>query len=112
MEHSTLVDEAKLKELLALYKLGWYRRVPKLSAKNRVDTRWVIKWKAIEGERAIKARITMRGFKDMQESMETFAGTASRWAQRVVCSVCVQHSDFKLWSFDVSAAFCKRYDVL
>ena len=43
----------------------------------------------------------------MQESMETFAGTASRWAQRVVCFVCVQHVGFKLWSFDVAAAFAK-----
>ena len=37
-------------------------------------------------------------------SLETYAGTASRWGQRFICSVCVQH-DWELFTWDVSTAF-------
>ena len=49
----------------------------------------------------------MRGFKDRCEWMETFAGTASRWAQRVVNSCTVQEDGFILFSLDVGSAFAK-----
>ena len=98
----------KLKELLALFQLGCYKRMSRSKAKNPVDTRWVHTWKLGEDQvRFIKSRITMRGFKDRCEWMETFAGTASRWAQRVVNSCTVQEDGFVLFSLDVGSAFAK-----
>ena len=47
----------------------------------------------------------MRGFKDLCKDMETFAGAATRWAQRLVNSVAAQHEDFALSAFDVGSAF-------
>ena len=61
----------------------------------------------IDGKRAIKARITMRGFKDSQQDMETFVGTATRMSQRVVTSITALHKDWFQWSFDVPQAFAK-----
>ena len=49
----------------------------------------------------------MRGFKDRQTDLETFAGTASRVGQRLVNSIGAQYDDFVLFSFDVSQAFAK-----
>ena len=49
----------------------------------------------------------MRGFKDRQDQLETFAGTASRSGQRVVNAITAQNPDFVLFSFDVSQAFAK-----
>jgi hypothetical protein len=104
----TEVCATKLKELLALYQLGCYKRMSRSKAKNPVDTRWVHTWKLGEDQvRFIKSRITMRGFKDRCEWMETFAGTASRWAQRVVNSCTVQEDDFVLFSLDVGSDFAK-----
>jgi len=107
-ENNLEVSKTKLKELMALFELGCYKRFPRRRARNRVDTRWVHTWKLGEDLiRFIKSRITMRGFKDRCEWMETFAGTASRWAQRVVNSCTVQEEDFVLFSFDVGSAFAK-----
>ena len=52
----------------------------------------------------------MRGFKDRCETMETFAGTASRAGQRLVNSMAAQEPDWVLFSFDISQAFAKGMD--
>ena len=49
----------------------------------------------------------MRGFKDRDQSYETFAGTASRAGQRIVNTMVAQDDDMELFSFDVSQAFAK-----
>ena len=49
----------------------------------------------------------MRGFKDREITVETFAGTASRTGQRVVNSMIAQNPDFIFFSHDVSQAFAK-----
>jgi hypothetical protein len=49
----------------------------------------------------------MRGFKDREEGVETFAGTTSRTGQRITNTAIVQDPDFVLFSFDVSQAFAK-----
>jgi len=59
--------------------------------------------------RVVKARLTARGFRDLQafqENIETFSGTATKSAQRMVCNVTSQH-EFTLFSMDISAAFLK-----
>ena len=80
-ENDAELSKTKLKELKALHDLVCFKRLPRAKARNPVDTRWVHTWKLGEDHiRFIKSRITMRGFKDRCEWMETFAGTASRWA--------------------------------
>mgnify|MGYP003328451570 CR=1 FL=1 len=49
----------------------------------------------------------MRGFKDRCQTLETFAGTASRCGQRIINSVIAQHPEWELFSLDVSQAFAK-----
>ena len=99
--------EAKMKEIKGLNELKCFTRHPRKTSYNRVDTRWVITWKLVDGIRAIKCRLTMRGFRDRQDSLETFAGTASRAGQRAVNSIAAQDPDMILFSFDVSQAFAK-----
>ena len=105
--HAIEVAKAKLGELRDLHLLGCYERMPRRLAKNIVDTRWVIRWKLVDSIRTVKVRITMRGFKDSCMSLETFAGTATRWSQRVINSAAVTNEGFELFSFDVSKAFAK-----
>ena len=49
----------------------------------------------------------MRGFRDRCQTMDTFAGTASRSGQRVVNSVVALEKDFVMFSFDISQAFAQ-----
>ena len=98
---------AKFKELSGLNDLSCFKRYPRRLAKNVVDTRWVTTWKNVDGKIIIKCRITMRGFRDKEITIETFAGTASRRGQRIVNSIVAQNEDFILFSYDVSQAFAK-----
>ena len=76
-------------------------------ASNVIDARWVLKWKIVNGKRIIQARLVVRGFKDLQaSSLSTFAGTTSRWGQRIVNSVAVQ-KQWELFTADVSQAFLR-----
>ena len=59
LEHKAEADEAKFGELRDLHGLGCYGRMRRSEAKNIVDTRWVIKWKLVDGKRIIKVRISM-----------------------------------------------------
>ena len=101
------VKVSKLKEIKGLLDLGTFARRARKESKNLVDTRWVLTWKQIEGVRSVKARLTMRGFKDMQQDLETFAGTTSRAGQRLVNTIVAQNANMVLFSFDVSQAFAK-----
>ena len=107
VKHTTEIRTCKYAEILAVFDLDCFKRMPRRLARNLVDTRWVITWKIKDGKLIIKCRITMRGFKDRCTDLETYAGTASRAGQRMVNSACAQHDDFVLFSFDVSAAFAK-----
>ena len=82
-----------------------------------MDGAWVLKWKKVRKEvngistwiRIIKARLTARGFKDVQafaENVTTYSGTASTWAQRLVNQHAAQFQH-ELFSMDISAAFLK-----
>lgn len=72
-----------------------------------MDSRWVLKWKLINNVRAVKARLTARGYKDAQAyDVNTFAGTASRWGQRLVNMICAQNN-WTLFSADISQAFLR-----
>ena len=77
-------------------------------AKNIIDVRWVRKWKkdAVTLEKFIKSRLTVRGFKDTCQDLETYAGTATRWAQRLIVALAVL-LDLPMFTIDVTGAFAK-----
>ena len=64
LKNKVRVCEAKFKELMGLHTLGCFKRYPRSKSRNRVDTRWVITWKWVDGVLIIKCRFTERGFKD------------------------------------------------
>ena len=64
-----------------------------------------LKWKQIDGKRSIKSRLVAQGFQDQQNVM-TFAGTTSRWGQRLVIALATQFN-WDLVSADVSEAFLR-----
>ena len=103
--HAEECTTAMRDELQRWVNCGGFRRFPKKLASNCLDSRWVVKWKLVDGKRVIKARLTVRGYKDLQGAeVKTMAATASRWGQRVVCMAAVQN-DWVLYSADVSQAF-------
>lgn len=72
-----------------------------------MDSVWVLKWKKIEGQRCTKARLCVRGFKDLQSpQLLTYAATASRWGQRAICAVSAQMG-WPIGSADVGQACLK-----
>ena len=101
MRNKTEIDKQKMEELKGLIDLQCFKRIPRRQARNIVDARWVITLKNKPEGRQVKCRITMRGFKDRAESLETFAGTASRAGQRIVNTVIAQHADWTLFSIDI-----------
>ena len=72
---------------------------------NILRSKWVLKWKEIEGSRQIKGRMVAQGFLDKQSTL-TFSGTTSRWGQRIVMAVATQMG-WDLLSADVSEAFLR-----
>ena len=105
--HVKECDNAMLDELTRWLNLGAFERMPKKQATNVIDARWVLKWKEVNGKRIIQARLVVRGFKDLQAAqLSTFAGTTTRWGQRLVNSIAVQHG-WPLFVADVSQAFLR-----
>ena len=51
-----------LDELKRWLNLEAFERVSKKNASNVIDARWVLKWKIVNGERIIQARLVVRGF--------------------------------------------------
>ena len=64
--HKSRVESSQLKELLSWHNLGSWSLVPRATAFNVIDSRWVIKWKLIDGKKEVKSRLCVRGFKDRQ----------------------------------------------
>lgn len=113
-----LVEEAQLDELRRWNDLKVFRRGKRSESRNPVDGTWVLKWKYVKvkdssgkevEKRIVKARLTARGFKDIQayaENIATFSGTSSKSAQRAINGFVAQH-EYVLFSMDISAAFLK-----
>ena len=84
-EHRTEVLEAQRLELETWHKYDCFERRRRKQARNVIDCRWVLKWKVIVESngtrRIIRARLTVRGFKDRDAaSVEGYAGTSTRWS--------------------------------
>ena len=105
--HEADVRKAIYDELARWVALGGFERYPRTKARNILDSRWVLKWKVVNGKRITKARLTARGFRDAQANeVHTYAGTATRWSQRLVNVMCAQRK-WTLFSADVSQAFLR-----
>ena len=72
--------------------LDCFTRLGRHEGSNKVDGKWVLKWKRVRKEVQgkltyikIKGRPTAKGFKDtqaVQDGIRTYSGTATKWAQR------------------------------
>ena len=98
-EHWPEVRKAMLKELQTWATLKCFSRKLRKTARNIIDVRWVIKFKwevptsdasgsrqteARAPVRTIRARLTVKGFKDQQKAdIDRYAGTSSRCSQTV-----------------------------
>ena len=119
-EHADEVNAAMKKELSTWATHGCFSRRSRNGARNVIDCRWVIKWKwdeetltvaaAASGQvakrrRVIRARLTVRGFKDVDKGqVATYAGTSQRFSQRVIVSEAVIRG-WDLVTTDISKAF-------
>lgn len=77
--------------------------MPRVRADNPLISRWVLKLKQVDDKKTLKARLIVQGFKDKQE-VDNYAGTSTRWSQRLVLIICAQMR-WALTSADVSEAF-------
>ena len=81
--------------------------IDKVDCGNIIDSRWVDRWKMVDGVRVIKSRLCVRGFKDLQGSeLATFSGTASRFGQRMI-NVLAASMGWTLWSADAGCVFLR-----
>ena len=120
-EHWPEIQKAMLKELQTWAKLKCFSRRARRQARNIIDVRWVIKFKweiptSSVGEsqptetnaqpvRTIRARLTVRGFKDQQKAdIDRYAGTSSRSAQKLLVSEAVKWG-WPMCTADISKAF-------
>ena len=112
------VAAAMQKELKTWVEMGCICRKARDQARNIIDCRWVLKWKedaevkdASDSMKAtvkrwvIRARLCLRGFKDLDaQGLESYAGTASRFTQRILVSEAVIRK-WDLCTTDISKAF-------
>jgi len=117
-KHWPLVEKAMMDELKRWHDLKTFERMSISKATNTIDGTWVLKWKRVKTTdkhgkttetKIIKARLTARGFKDLQayeNDISTYSGTSSKTAQRIVNGHAAQNG-YTIWSMDISAAFLK-----
>ena len=105
LANSSSCRSSMLKELARWHTHKAWERIPRSRCTNVLSSKWVLKWKQIEGTKQIKARMVVQGFKDLQ-TVKNFAGTTTRWAQRMVIAIAVQFG-WAVYSADVSEAFLR-----
>ena len=111
-----------LKELQTWCKLKCFSRRPREGARNIIDVRWVIKFKwevpivdmqrrggpqtePSKPVRTIRARLTVRGFKDSERNdIDRYAGTSTRCSQKLIVSEAVRNH-WPICTADISKAF-------
>ena len=77
-KHWDLVEPAIRKEVASFHEMQTFETADRRKALNICSSRWVLKFKLVNGIRTVKARLTVRGFQDMTVAGETYAGTATR----------------------------------
>jgi hypothetical protein len=120
-EHWKDVEASMLKELQTWAKLKCFSRKPRSQARNIIDTRWVYKFKwdqptvditrgggrqtEAAATRQIRARLTVRGFKDnAKNDVDRYAGTSSKCSQKILVSEAVRRG-WDICTTDISKAF-------
>ena len=94
-----------LDELLTWNPFRCFKRIPKGETKCVIDCKWVLKWKVKNGERKIRARLCLRGFKETGADGESnYSATATRLSQRILVSEAALRG-WVLASTDVPKAF-------
>ena len=80
---------------------------PQGTSGNTMTSRWLFKLKKVNDKVVVKGRLVIHGFKDSEaESLNTYAGTATRWGQRVICMVAAT-KHWPMITADVSTAFLR-----
>ena len=102
--HWEAVQEACRSEIQSFKDHGTYEVKRATDCPNTCSSKWVFRFKEINGKKAVKARLTVRGFEDLARDMQCFSATASRWTQKVILSVAVQRG-WELMMADVATAF-------
>ena len=105
LEHVNECRESMVKELTRWHKHQAWKRGPLREAQNALTSKWVLKWKQVDGKKTVKARLVAQGFKDRQ-SVQNYASTTTRWGQRILLALSVQFG-WRLASADVSEAFLR-----
>ena len=104
-QHAELVTQAMVDELKTWNGFKCFQRRTRASAPCIIDAKWVCKWKFVKGERKIRARLCLRGFKETGADDESnFAATATRFSQRLLVSEAALRG-WTLASSDVPKAF-------
>ena len=101
-------------------KHGCISRKNREAARNTIDVKRGLKWKCepdartvhnsqqtalANTRRVIRARLTMRGFKDVNaRNLDNYAGTSQRYSKRVLVSVVVRNQ-WDICASDISHAF-------
>ena len=68
--HKDLVEKATLAEFQAWEKYRCFERIAKSDAEILTDAILVIKWKFVDGQRTIRVRMALRGFKEPPDDNE------------------------------------------
>ena len=109
LQHAESCKQSMVEELRRWIKHDAWFRGPKEKSVNTLKSRWVLKWKIISKDgvkqKRIKSRLVAQGFLDRQET-SNFAGTTTRWGQRLLIIVSVQFG-WAIWSADISEAFLR-----
>ena len=119
-KHWVLVMAAIKVELETWMKYRCSIRKKRRDARNIIDVKWVLKWKhetearsaeesqksgPVQTVRAIRARLTVRGFKDMDaQGVDNYSGTSQRYSQRLIGSLAARNG-WDLCTTDISKAF-------
>ena len=104
-ENADLVTQAIVSELRTWQGFKCFERRKRSEAPCIIDAKWVLKWKMVKGQRTIRARLCLRGFKESgADDQSNYASTASRFSQRLLVSECAIRS-WALASSDVPKAF-------
>ena len=104
-DNASSVTQAILDELKTWQGYKCFRRRPRAESPCVIDVRWVYKWKFVKGERKIRARLCLRGFKETgADDQSNFSATASRFSQKTIVSECVLR-EWTIASSDVPKAF-------
>eukprot|EP00971_Amphidinium_carterae_P278480 5528058-Amphidinium_carterae.1 len=113
LQHATEVTASKKSEWHKLLALDCFRMMNKEDGTNVLDGKWILRWKAEDpaatsSARKLKARITLRGFREWNAQYETYAATASRVGQRAISSLAAASCGaIHLVSYDISSAFAQ-----